>query len=283
MINWIFNLRRSTYSAFRNATKLLSGLGLRYKYPFLNKIYLGLNSKRAPGHTEILGLSFFLDSNDSMNLVADGMYEPGVTYLIRSVLTPGDKAIDIGANIGYYTCIMGTLVGSDGRVYAFEPDPESFRLLQVNVHSNRLSNVELIKKAVSDKNGTALLFRDKFGNLDHRMFRDDTNRVSVDVDSIRLDDYFETLEINIDLIKMDIQGAEGLALTGMQALLMRNRPLGLITEFWPDGLDASGYGSSKYLKQLAKIGFDFNMIEEDGSYSPNYYTGDLPIHTCFET
>ena len=66
------------------------------------------------------------------------------------MFTQGNFVIDLGANIGYYTCILAKLVGKDGKVFAFEPDPRNLKLLEKNIKVNEYNNVVIVDKAVSD-------------------------------------------------------------------------------------------------------------------------------------
>src|SRR5437867_3185244 len=88
-----------------------------------------------------------LDPTDSVvspTLRHFGVFEPFETQLVQQMVRPGDVVLDVGANIGYYTLIFAELVGEQGHVYAFEPDPRNFAFLAKNVHSNRYRNVTLV-------------------------------------------------------------------------------------------------------------------------------------------
>lgn len=87
-------------------------------------------------------------------------------------------------------------------------------------------------------------------------------RDSVEIDAVRLDDYFEGIADKIDFIKMDIQGAEAAALEGMRNLLQTNRDVKMVTEFWPHGLRDSGADPEAFLKALVQLGFTLYRIDE---------------------
>src|SRR5690242_20487958 len=76
---------------------------------------------------------------------------------IKRLIKPGDVAIDLGANIGWYSHVLAGLVGKDGRVYSIEPIPDTFRLLSAVAAARGLRNVELLNVAVSDKDGSAVM------------------------------------------------------------------------------------------------------------------------------
>src|SRR5262245_8281644 len=92
---------------------------------------------------EIDGFRFWFETGDrEMGVrMAMGLYEPAVRDLMKKTITNGMRCIDAGANTGYYSCFMGGLVGAEGKVYAFEPMPESYRMLEKNVAENNLRAV----------------------------------------------------------------------------------------------------------------------------------------------
>ena len=214
--------------------------------------------------TTVLGHRMRLDAKDRGELAIHGVYEPLATDLVRSEIGPGDVVLDIGANIGYYTLIFAKCVGPAGRVFAFEPEPGNFALLQENVATNGYRNVTLARLAVSDRAGRARLFLDADNAGDCRMYDSHDQRPSVDIATVRLDDHLASLD-RIDLIKMDIQGAEPAALRGMRGLLERHRQVRLLLEFWPYGLQLFGADPKEFLDTLREAGFAlWNLNERRG-------------------
>jgi FkbM family methyltransferase len=189
-------------------------------------------------------------------------YEPFETELLLGHRHPGDVVLDVGANLGYYTLLFARHVGPTGKVFAFEPDPDNFSLLQENVARNGYDNVVLVRKAASDYSGMAQLYRSADNQGDHRLYDTDGKRPSVAVESITLDEFFAGYSGPIHLVKMDIQGAEAAALDGMMRLLRRCGPVTLATEFWPLGLRRAGSSAERYLYQLAKLGLRLFHINE---------------------
>jgi len=207
----------------------------------------------------------FLDSKDTLGLSINEFYESLETEIVKKEIKKGDVAVDIGANIGYYTLIFAKLVGDEGKVFAFEPDPTSFALLKKNVEINRYQNVILVQKAVSNETGKIRLYLCDDNLADHRIYNSHDGRKSIEIEAIRLDDYFKGYTGKIDFIKMDIQGAEGDALQGMSLLLQKNKNLKMITEFEPVALKRFGMEPEEYLKLLVKHGFalyHINMQEK---------------------
>ncbi len=84
-----------------------------------------------------------------------GTYEPAQTALFCKVVKPGDVVYDVGAHFGYYTLLASKLVGTEGRVLAFEPSPPNLARLYRHIELNRCSNVQVLELAVSDREGIA--------------------------------------------------------------------------------------------------------------------------------
>ena len=190
-------------------------------------------------------------------------YEPLTTKLIIDSIAPGGTIIDVGANIGYYTLVAARSAGPRGKVFAFEPDPTNFELLKRNVSANAYTTVVTVNKAVSNRTGTAALYLDEFNRGDHRMYDSHDGRSYVRVDAVRLDDFFRPSSPKVDVVKIDIQGAEAWAVEGMSDLLKTTGDVVLFTEFWPQGLHRCGVEAEDYLQSLAALGFErFYDIDE---------------------
>lgn len=254
-------MRKILLSVYKKGVKLLSGHGIGNFSPVkvINRFII---SHLKSSFAQVKGHKMFLDSKDALGLSINGIYEPLETELVNKEVKKGNAVLDIGANIGYYTLIFAKLVGEDGKVFAFEPDPTNFALLKKNVEMNGYKNVMLVQKAVSNKTGKLKLYlcEDKPG--DNRIYNSHDRRKSIEIAAIRLDDYFGRHNLKIDFIKMDIQGAEGGAIQGMLNLLKKNKTVKIVTEFWPVGLKRFGIDPDEYLKLLIELGFKLYEINE---------------------
>jgi FkbM family methyltransferase len=212
------------------------------------------------------GLKMYLDPNDEVmtpTILVLGNWEASETSWFLRVVKPGDIIVDAGANTGYYTLIGSRLVGEKGKVYAFEPEPANFELLQKNVRLNGLGNVVLERKALSNRNGTVQLFIAGTNKGDHRIYQPKgESRPAIDVEAVRLDEYFKDQERAIAFLKMDTQGAEGLILEGMTGLLegRSHRPT-IFMEFWPHGLNGMGTDAAALLKSLQSYQYKFYELK----------------------
>ncbi|MEO6023850.1 MAG: FkbM family methyltransferase [Burkholderiales bacterium] len=170
-----------------------------------------------------------LDTSDFLQrqLYASNDFEPAVREAITKRLRPGDVFVDIGANVGFYALCAAQIVGSKGKVFAFEPAPTTLRGLQKNISINGAANTQPIQIALSDSVGEANLFMDAGYNSGATSLREAPNAsqaISVTLDTY--DNYSERHGITTPaLIKIDVEGAETLVVKGMSRLLaLPNRP-----------------------------------------------------------
>jgi len=208
------------------------------------------------------GLSLYVDDRDSLGLREHGCYEPYETGLLLALIGPGSVVLDIGANIGYHTVQFARAVGPSGRVYAFEPDPDNLRVLERNLHHNRLPNVTVVPKAVAASSGTLHLYRSNENRGDHRVYDSGDAREAIQISSMVIDDEFGDITGHVSLVKLDIQGAEPHALQGMIRFLDRHPEAWIATELWPFGLERSGSSLAGYLSQLRSLGAALLRIDE---------------------
>jgi FkbM family methyltransferase len=203
-------------------------------------------------------------------------YEPFQTTLLERAARPGAVAVDVGANIGVHTVLLGRRVGPGGRVIAFEPDPTSASLLRRSLAANRLGNVTCEEAAVMGRPGTVALHLSRTNFGDHRVFDggDDARfnegraRERISVRAVALDDYLDEAGIRPALLKMDIQGAEMAALPGMMRTLS-DPGVVLFCEYWPYGLRLAGASPRGFLEALGRTGLTlFEMREEDRTVRP---------------
>jgi len=176
--------------------------------------------------------------------------------LLKDIIKPGMTVVDVGANIGIYTAYMASIVGEEGKVYAFEPSPYTFNVLQ---KYNKNHNVTLVQAAVGDTTGRITLYLSDKLNVDHRTYETDEERQSIDVPSYRLDDYLKNEKV--DFIKMDIQGFEHKALLGMRNILQTNHDIKVLMEFWPYGLIKAATTPQEILAFLHQLDFKTELIE----------------------
>jgi FkbM family methyltransferase len=205
------------------------------------------------------------DSGISLALINVGIWERHATEVFYSLVKPGMTILDIGANMGYYTLIASRLVGETGHVYAFEAAPDNYELIVRNIRINGYRNVTVFNSAVSDAPGRSKLYLES-SNWGHSLASKNINDPagSIDVDQVALDDLFTAgaLGRQINLIKMDVQGAEGLVVKGAGKVLRQHRPT-IMMELEPLRLRNLGSDSLELLRWFDKEGYGVEVIEKD--------------------
>jgi FkbM family methyltransferase len=206
---------------------------------------------------------YVLDGDSSVSSVirAEREYEPHVASHLSARLAPGMVFVDVGASIGFYSVLAGRLVGPQGAVVACEPGPQNHSVLRLNIVSNRLEDrTEIFPVAVSDKPGV-LLYSASGGNGAVAPYEDNPVALATHdlVPATTLDTVLGGRD-RVDVVKIDVEGAEGLVLTGSRETLARHQPQ-LYFEFTPSSLSAvSGVEPEALLKSLEDIGYRFEVL-----------------------
>jgi FkbM family methyltransferase len=210
------------------------------------------------------------DAAVAREILTTGGWQPHETRIVRSFLRPGMTAVDIGANVGYFSVVCAAAVGAAGRVISIEPDPENAAMLRETVKSNGFANIAVFECAVGSGAGTMSLTRDakNFGNhsLAGTNVADTSGGVSVEVR--RLDAVLDDAGVRvIDLIKIDVQGWEAEVFRGIE----RSRLSGatIILEFWPAGLENAGSSADAFGRFLLSLG-QVRAVLERGALGPPF-------------
>ncbi|HXF85704.1 MAG TPA: FkbM family methyltransferase [Anaerolineales bacterium] len=184
----------------------------------------------------------------------------------KKLIRPGMIVLDIGAHLGYYTRIFSELVKDSGRVFAFEPCPENLLVLRHNLQQSKYKNVYIFDKAVSSKDGQAVLFISP-GHSNHSLnagYTPDQGRVTVQ--TISIDSFLAAQSIQVvDFIKIDVEGAEPLVLEGMRQTIERASGLKMLIEYNPIAMQAGGFEPPALLSMLKSMGFQLYRILQGGN------------------
>ena len=194
-----------------------------------------------------------------------GTWEPQESGFLRARLRPGMTLLDIGANVGYFSVLGAQAVGPSGTVVAIEPDPTNYALLCANLWEARAGNVEPIRAAASSFSGPLPLSLSNDNCGDHRSFIERPGERVLAVSGVRVDEVFDA-DSRVDLVKIDIQGADHRAVLGMEGLLARCQPL-LLVEFWPRGIEELGDRPVDVLSYYRSLGFSVSLLDEPGADS----------------
>lgn len=200
-----------------------------------------------------------------------GNFETAEVAYLREVLTPSSVCIDVGANIGFFTLLMA-IAAPHGRVHAFEPLPLNVALLGASVALNRLANVSVNAVAVGAAPGTADFVEAADGAYSSLH---DTGRKPVaaltQVAVVTLDDVCDGLgNPAVDVLKIDVEGAEALVLAGAARLLgdPARRPTTIMLELEQHNLDRFGVMAADLVALLAGHGYSATQLDRDGRRSP---------------
>jgi FkbM family methyltransferase len=162
-------------------------------------------------------------------LYRHGIFEPGLTKALITLLRPGMTFIDVGAHVGYFSLLASELVGASGAVHAFEPTPQTFRVLRGN--TQRRSNVWVNEIAVFSHDtevalatfGTRLA---AFNSLfEPRLSSPQARRKSIHVRAVSIDSYVAATGCRPSAVKVDAESAESRVIAGMRTTIERLRPI----------------------------------------------------------
>jgi len=192
-----------------------------------------------------------------------GVWEPIEASFLRTRLKPGMTLLDIGANVGYFSILGARAVGPAGTVVAIEPEPSNYALLCANIWEARVRNVVPVRAAASSFSGVLPLSVSNVNCGDHRTFMERPGARVLVVPGMRVDEMLEA-DARVDLVKIDIQGADHRAVLGMESLIARWKPV-LLVEFWPLGIDELGDRPIDVLSYYRSLGFSVSQVAAPGS------------------
>ena len=202
--------------------------------------------------------------------IATGLYETELTEFFGRILRPDDHCLDIGANFGYFTLLFGRFC-PEGKVMGVEADEALFKIALDNIHINDLGrNTSLRHVAVGASEEPMTLFRrvGRSGNtsisrvsqkfLDHL---GEAESVEFSVDGTRIDTLARQFSGKIDVMKMDIEGAEPLAFAGATNVVAQNPDLQIVMEWSPGQIRAAGFDVGNFLTSLSQLGLGIHRLD----------------------
>ena len=199
-----------------------------------------------------------------------GYFEPGERGVFEGLVQPGMTVIDVGAHAGLYTLSASTLAGPVGRVIAFEPSPRERAHLVAHVRLNRCANVTVEPVALGDSEGEADLFVVDSSETGCNSLRPGAIGPghTVRVGLRTLDEYAKGSGLDrVDVIKMDVEGAELSVLRGARSLFRTMRPV-LLCEIEEARTEPWGYGGRAIIDLLSEWQYDCFAIGESGALTP---------------
>jgi FkbM family methyltransferase len=199
-------------------------------------------------------------------------YEPYVTTEIRRLLKPDMVFIDIGANIGFFSLLAAALVGPGGSVFAFEPNPDNCDMFEKSIEANGFENIQLFPYAVAEEKQQFNL--DVGGTNSNGRIIDFTpgavpgQATPLLIEAVVLDDVLSDVE-QVDVVKLDIEGAEPRAWQGMQQIVDKFRPV-LVFEFSPELIPITSHiPAESFLDDLISHQYDLYILDRYKEKSPH--------------
>jgi len=216
---------------------------------------------------QVEGHAMLLDLHEGYNW---RLFKWGMTFAEEfgpfcNIIRPGMTVIDIGANVGVFTLAAAQLVGTAGRVIAFEPLPRNYRYLNANLALNAYENVVVEQMAVTNQDG--MLEMHLFGTDNLSVSNLVTGSGGTDmVACCRLDTYLRQHGIQqVDLVKIDVEGAEALVLEGMKGFMSQAGFPALVIEVHPDFLETVDSSARSVMKKLGELGYELTYLRRDGA------------------
>ncbi len=222
----------------------------------------------------LFGNKYYIDPLDFViapNLIIYRQWEADLSALMAGAAKPDMLFVDVGANFGYFTCLMGSKIGNrgGGRVVAIEPNPAMTALLRRNIAINwSMCPIEVHEYAVSDTPGSVSFHVPQNGASNASMVSSNQPTTAIDPASIinvearRLDDLLAD-GTSVDLMKIDVEGHELVALRGAERVVAQSDGIKIIMEWSLAQMRAAGYGSADLVAQFERMNLKAYLIPKD--------------------
>lgn len=239
-------------------------------------VYLGGHRILVETVRELLLICDSRDLQVTPALITRRVWEPEMTMVFERLIKPGGLVLEIGAHIGYFTTLAGSLTGGDGRVEAYEPNARSHELLCANLRLNRMAHfTRTHRQAVSATSGTAVMSAftsnmasSTLSSLPDRLLDEFGETPSaVEVATVTLDEQYRGIRDRFDFVKIDAEGAEPLILRGgREFLTFAIKRDGVVAfEYNPPASQGLGEKPAAAIEQLSGAGFSVVQLMPDGA------------------
>lgn len=215
------------------------------------------------GGGPLIGYKFVVDPARWERRYLFGAYEPDIVTVLERFCEPDMTVVDIGAHYGYFSLLMAKLVMPNGRCLAIEAAPLNAAIIRRAIELNQIENLSVHEFAASDFDGAARFAIEQTGFMGHlesdRGVRDDSSYIAVA--QYRLDTRIREFGIDrIDLMKIDVEGAEDRVLRGAKQILRDSRPI-LIVEV--HNFESATKFAQPLVRWIIEQGYDVHSIETD--------------------
>mgnify|MGYP001163713128 CR=1 FL=1 len=209
------------------------------------------------------GFYIYINEKDSLigkQIIDRGLYEDNITNEFIKYLKKGISFVDIGANVGWFSLLTSKFLDNKCKVYSIEPFSENCKLLMASTLENNINSIQIMQAAAFSSNGI-LSFGASGSNGMCNILPQKVDSIlnSETINSIRLDDFINE---KIDLIKIDVEGAEYSALSGAYELIKDYKPT-IFSEFTPSALKCiSGVDWNEYLRFIIDLGYGIKVLQD---------------------
>ena len=232
---------------------------------FADRGIMGLRRFRAEIR-QLDGFRIYIAPDDPVigrQLIENGDYEPEVSSVFRTMHRTGMRVLDIGANIGYYSMLSAFGVGPTGRVWAMEPNPHNVAFLLASRDLNRFRNLQIVQAAASDRWDILEYFSASSNGITRAVGEGSPEAYGETVQAMPATAVFGPGDA-LDVVKIDVEGAEGLALRGLEPILRKYKPA-IFTEFSPVSMpERSRMSGEEYLRYLHALGYRLSVLSRTG-------------------
>ena len=210
-------------------------------------------------------IAYFVEADDRLLspwFIVTGGYETLLTDFFVGALKPDSFCIDVGANFGYFTCLMARFC-PHGRVIGIEADEHVYEIARDNVFINGFQGfTRVVHAAASDANSILTLYRRKTRSANTSIAKlppefiesmGETASEAFEVASLRVDSLLPEMNGHVDFLKIDVEGAEPLVFQGAQETIARNPNLNIVMEWSPGQIQAAGFDVGEFVNSLREL------------------------------
>lgn len=218
-------------------------------------------------------IAYYVEADDRLLspwFIVTGQFELDVTNFLLRNLRADSHCLDVGSNFGYYTCLMARFCPA-GRVLGVEADRRIAELARDNLFINGLYEIgDVVWAAASDRDDELTLYRrsSRSGNTSivdvgeaFTTLMGEPPAEPFQVKGVRIDDLADRLSGRVDFIKIDVEGAEPLALAGARETIRRNRDIAIVMEWSPGQIAAAGFDLGHFVDEMAAQGLSGFLLE----------------------
>lgn len=259
-------IKRIIFTQLLKAERILAnrGLGRIPGVQALKRIIMDVAAPKQRIVKQVGGFKIWLNPHDlgiARELLGAGEYEKYEIELFRASVKPGMVLLDVGANIGIYSLAAAQQTCDRASIFAFEPEPSVMAMLRDNIQLNGYRSIIPIDKALADKRQVLKLNVDKANFGKHSLVVTSSADLQIEIQAMTVDEFVREHNLaRVDLIKLDVEGAEGMVFAGAMHTIARFGPV-IFMEYTPDWLVRAGTDTRQLFAGLERLGYRVDLID----------------------